>query len=195
MANIDKAAIADLFRRPDACIWLIIATKAFGLGMNIPDVSFVCILGCPSLVSDFYQWIGRAGRNGRRSYAFLYFKRVDMSSTDTSMMDICAGGEFMPGCVWDKLNAIFSPRYQRQARPLLYDCCNFCDNTPLIGVGPFIPVEATTRSHARLHHQLTPTVSSGSPGHTPTNHPRSRSRLDVDQPNKSGKRQLMFSAT
>ena len=118
MANIDKAAIADLFRRPDAWKWLIIATKAFGLGMNIPDVSFVCILGCPSLVSDFYQWIGRAGRNGRRSYAFLYFKRVDMSSTDTSMMDICAGGEFMPGCVWDKLNAIFSPRYQRQAKSL-----------------------------------------------------------------------------
>ena len=54
-------------------IQVIVATRAFGLGINKPDVRFVIRNGLPPSISAWAQEFGRAGRDGKQSYAYILF--------------------------------------------------------------------------------------------------------------------------
>lgn len=46
-------------------VQVIVATRAFGMGVNVSDVDMVVRVGCPSSIEDMVQEFGRAGRDGR----------------------------------------------------------------------------------------------------------------------------------
>eukprot|EP01084_Bolivina_argentea_P061998 113345_1 len=54
-------------------IQTIVATTAFGLGIDKPNVRYVIIYGLPKTVADFYQQAGRAGRDGIESNCLLFY--------------------------------------------------------------------------------------------------------------------------
>ena len=67
----------------------VIATKAFGMGVDIPDIDEVYHHSVPSVMADYVQEIGRAGRDGRPSIASTHFNVKDLSdSLKLSMISV-----------------------------------------------------------------------------------------------------------
>jgi ATP-dependent DNA helicase RecQ len=59
-------------------VQVIVATTAFGMGVDKPDVRFVCHYDIPDSVDSYYQEIGRAGRDGQPARAILFYRSEDL---------------------------------------------------------------------------------------------------------------------
>lgn len=75
-ASIKRAALMR-FRSGEAVV--MVATIAFGMGIDRPDVRFVVHLDMPDSPEAYYQQIGRAGRDGERSNTLLLYGGEDIA--------------------------------------------------------------------------------------------------------------------
>ena len=57
---------------------VVVATSAFGMGIDKPDVRFVSTPSPPDSLDSYYQEIGRAGRDGDPALAVLFFRQEDL---------------------------------------------------------------------------------------------------------------------
>lgn len=61
---------------------VMVATNAFGMGIDKPDVRLVIHLDCPSSLEAYFQEAGRAGRDGEKAYAVLLFNNGDKAKLE-----------------------------------------------------------------------------------------------------------------
>ncbi len=76
MASAERDAIQDRFIAEDGLV--MCATVAFGMGVDKPDIRFVCHHDLPGSIESYYQEIGRAGRDGDPAEALLLFGADDI---------------------------------------------------------------------------------------------------------------------
>ncbi|WP_416397693.1 DNA helicase RecQ [Allohahella sp. A8] len=108
------------FLREEAVI--IVATIAFGMGIDKPDVRFVVHLDLPKTIESYYQETGRAGRDGEPAEAWLVY----------GLQDVVRLGQMVD-------NSSLSPEHKRFERNKLNQLLGWCEAT-------------TCRRHALLNY-------------------------------------------
>ncbi|MBN2104258.1 DNA helicase RecQ [bacterium] len=126
---------------------IIVATIAFGMGINKPNVRFVIHHDLPKNIESYYQQIGRAGRDGLRAHCLLLFSYGDLQKINYFIRQM-SGQE--KRAAKQQLNALVKfaeSRTCRRQRLLSYfgetvsfQKCGMCDNC----LGPGKPLEDIT---------------------------------------------------
>lgn len=105
---------------------VMVCTNAFGMGIDKPDVRFVVHYDLPESPEAYFQEAGRAGRDGKRSFAVQLWNSVDVRRAK-QIEDVSFPSLEYIGDVYQKLHAFFEIPYDTgMGRQLKFKIEDFC---------------------------------------------------------------------
>ena len=123
----------ELFIRDD--IQIIVATVAFGMGINKPNVRFVLHFDMPKNIETYYQEIGRAGRDGLRSHCLMLHGYADIKKVQYFIKQKSPGEQKVAYRHLDAIQKFINYQQCRRIALLSYfgekykaNKCDMCDN-------------------------------------------------------------------
>jgi len=133
MESSERTANQMRFQRDDGVV--VVATIAFGMGIDKPDVRFVAHLDLPKSIEGYYQETGRAGRDGLPADAWMAYGLADVVQQRRLIEQSEASDEFkrVSGAKLDALLGLAETAGCRRVRLLDYfgeasGPCGNCDN-------------------------------------------------------------------
>lgn len=99
-----RAKHQDMFLMEE--VEVVVATIAFGMGIDKPDVRMVIHWNIPLTLEDYFQEAGRAGRDGKAASAIMIYNETDIETAEKLMGDYLIDIPFLK-LVYAKLNSYF----------------------------------------------------------------------------------------
>ena len=87
--DCDKSRVLASFCEVNGCVRVVIASVAFGLGINVTNVRKIVIWGLPETFLTLWQEIGRGGRDGEKAQAFLFYNKIPTALRDVFTCKNC----------------------------------------------------------------------------------------------------------
>jgi ATP-dependent DNA helicase RecQ len=125
---------------------VVVATNAFGMGIDKPDVRTVIHMDIPSSIEAYFQEAGRAGRDGKRSYAVLLHSPGDKRTVSKRISDNFPKEEFIRD-VYEKLGFYYEMAVgDGRGCTYSFSLGEFCKQYSL----PVIPTDSALRILTRM---------------------------------------------
>ena len=128
-----RADRQDQFLNEDTQV--IVATIAFGMGIDKPDIRFVIHYNIPKSLENYYQETGRAGRDGMEGKCILYYSHKDVSKLEHFLRDKQLSEREVGGQLIDEMVAFAEGGQCRRKVLMTYfgekyttENCGSCDN-------------------------------------------------------------------
>ncbi|MGQ2985083.1 RecQ family ATP-dependent DNA helicase [Flavobacterium sp.] len=115
-ATLYHGGLKEAEKEKNMQLWLkeraqvMVATNAFGMGIDKPNVRTVIHIQLPENLESYYQEAGRAGRDGKRSYAVLLVSPSDVRSAQSQFIEVLPDRIFLKE-IYHRLNTFLQIAY------------------------------------------------------------------------------------
>ena len=124
--DLMKNEIISELSKQDSNIRVVFCTSALSMGINMPFITRIIHISPPSSLEEYVQEIGRAGRSGLQSFAYLYYCNSDISDHKVnkgyitpSMVQYCKSDCCLRKCILDYFSF-----YKKNSE---HSCCIHCE--------------------------------------------------------------------
>ena len=127
-----KEEILEQLNFQSSKIRVVLATIAFGMGVDVRSIRQVIHIGPPRTIREYFQETGRAGRDGQPSKAILYYNNRDIVKNKVGLQEeIRLYCQSKDHCLRSLLLQCLDIKHQPLSCSVAHLCCSVCKNTCL----------------------------------------------------------------